>query len=67
MPVAPDPQQQAKHPVTRLAGPYGHPIHPILVTVPIGSWTASLVSVGRCLPAILRVSRTHGPRTTGRR
>ena len=38
-----DPQQQAKHPVSMLAGPYGHPIHPILVTVPIGAWTASLV------------------------
>ena len=34
---------QAKHPVTALAGPYGHPFHPILVTVPIGSWVASLV------------------------
>jgi uncharacterized membrane protein len=29
--------------VSVLAGPYGHPIHPILVTVPIGAWTASLV------------------------
>jgi uncharacterized membrane protein len=26
-----------------LAGPYGHPFHPILVTVPIGAWLASLV------------------------
>ena len=43
MSVASDPQQQAKRPVTVLAGPYGHPIHPILVTVPIGAWTASLV------------------------
>jgi uncharacterized membrane protein len=25
------------------AGPYGHPFHPILVTVPIGAWVASLV------------------------
>lgn len=33
----------AKHPVTTLAGPYGHPFHPILVTVPIGAWVASLV------------------------
>jgi uncharacterized membrane protein len=32
-----------KTPVTVLAGPYGHPVHPILVTVPIGTWTASLV------------------------
>src|SRR5436190_1792805 len=33
----------AKEPVTPLAGPYGHPFHPILVTVPIGAWVASLV------------------------
>ena len=26
-----------------LAGPYGHPFHGILVTIPIGSWVASLV------------------------
>lgn len=32
-----------KHPVTSLAGPYGHPFHPILVTVPIGAWVASIV------------------------
>lgn len=36
--------QQAKHPVSAvLAGLYGHPLHPILVTVPIGAWVASLV------------------------
>jgi len=34
---------QAKHPVTVLAGPYAHPLHPILVTVPIGAWAASLI------------------------
>jgi uncharacterized membrane protein len=33
----------AKHPVTPIAGPYGHPFHPILVTIPIGAWVASLV------------------------
>jgi uncharacterized membrane protein len=34
----------AKHPVSAvLAGPYGHPIHPILVTVPIGAWVCALV------------------------
>jgi uncharacterized membrane protein len=34
----------AKQPVSAaLAGPYGHPFHPILVTVPIGAWVASLV------------------------
>jgi uncharacterized membrane protein len=36
-------ETHAKHPVTRVAGPYGHPFHPILVTVPIGAWVASLV------------------------
>jgi uncharacterized membrane protein len=33
-----------KEPVSALlAGPYGHPFHPILVTVPIGAWVCSLV------------------------
>ncbi|WP_326547875.1 DUF2231 domain-containing protein [Mycolicibacterium sp. ND9-15] len=36
--------EQAKQPVSRLlAGPYGHPFHPILVTIPIGAWVCSLV------------------------
>jgi uncharacterized membrane protein len=35
--------QQAKRPATMLAGPYGHPLHPVLVTVPIGAWVSSLV------------------------
>lgn len=34
---------RAKQPRTPLAGPYGHPFHPIVVTIPIGTWTASLV------------------------
>jgi uncharacterized membrane protein len=38
-----DGMRQAKRPVTLLAGPYGHPLHPIAVTVPIGAWVASLV------------------------
>jgi uncharacterized membrane protein len=37
------PMEQAKRPVTVLAGPYGHPLHPALVAVPIGAWIASLV------------------------
>ncbi|HEY2947467.1 MAG TPA: DUF2231 domain-containing protein [Micromonosporaceae bacterium] len=37
------PRKQAKHPVTVLAGPYGHPLHPALVAVPIGAWIASFV------------------------
>jgi uncharacterized membrane protein len=35
--------RRAKRPRTILAGPYGHPIHAILVTIPIGSWTAALI------------------------
>src|ERR671927_776910 len=35
---------RAKQPVSAvLAGPYGHPFHPILVTVPIGAWVSGLV------------------------
>jgi uncharacterized membrane protein len=37
-----DPVQEAKRPLTRIAGPYGHPLHPALVTVPIGAWVASM-------------------------
>ena len=33
---------EAKRPLTPIAGPYGHPFHPILVTVPIGAWVASM-------------------------
>lgn len=36
--------QPAKQPLNAaLAGPYGHPYHPALVTLPIGAWLASLV------------------------
>jgi uncharacterized membrane protein len=35
--------ERAKQPKTVLAGPYGHPFHPVLVTVPIGAWVASVV------------------------
>ena len=35
---------QAKRPVSALlAGPYGHPLHPVLVNVPIGAWVAASV------------------------
>ncbi|WP_033292465.1 DUF2231 domain-containing protein [Amycolatopsis jejuensis] len=34
----------AKQPVSpAMAGPYGHPFHPILVTVPIGAWVCAVV------------------------
>ena len=36
--------ERGKHPVSPLlTGPYGHPFHPILVTVPIGAWVTGLV------------------------
>jgi uncharacterized membrane protein len=33
----------AKEPANAAAGPYGHPFHPIMVTVPIGAWTGALI------------------------
>src|SRR3954447_18099032 len=36
-------EMSGKRPVTPVAGPYGHPFHPIFVAVPIGAWIASLV------------------------
>jgi uncharacterized membrane protein len=39
-----DGEPRAKEPISSvLAGPYAHPFHPILVTVPIGAWVASVV------------------------
>ena len=38
-----DDMRRAKETVPVLAGPYGHPVPPILVTVPIGAWVTSLV------------------------
>ena len=35
--------RRAKRPRSILAGPYGHPFHAILVTIPIGAWTAALI------------------------
>jgi uncharacterized membrane protein len=32
-----------KEPVSAAAGPYGHPIHPIMVTLPIGSWIGAVI------------------------
>jgi uncharacterized membrane protein len=35
---------RAKDPVSAaLAGPYGHPFHPMLVTLPIGAWICSVI------------------------
>lgn len=36
-------RERGKRPATRLAGPYGHPFHPMIVPVPIGAWVASVV------------------------
>ena len=35
--------RRAKRPATILAGPYGHPFHPLLVAIPIGVWVAAFV------------------------
>jgi uncharacterized membrane protein len=35
--------RDAKEPVTPAAGPYGHPFHPIFVTLPIGAWVCALI------------------------
>ena len=37
------PERDAKQPLTPVAGPYGHPFHPALVTLPIGAWICSLI------------------------
>ncbi|MGI8721547.1 MAG: DUF2231 domain-containing protein [Geodermatophilaceae bacterium] len=39
----PEGLRRAKRPKSPLAGPYGHPFHPLLVTVPIGAWVAVLI------------------------
>jgi uncharacterized membrane protein len=33
----------AKRPRSIIAGPYGHPLHATMITVPIGAWTAAIV------------------------
>ena len=35
--------RKAKRPRTALAGPYGHPFHAMVITIPIGAWVASFV------------------------
>jgi uncharacterized membrane protein len=40
---APAAAQSAKRPLTVLAGVYGHPLHPVLVPIPIGCWVAAFV------------------------
>lgn len=37
------PLRRAKRPRSIIAGPYGHPFHALLVTIPIGAWSASIV------------------------
>jgi len=36
-------QLQSKKPRSPVAGTYGHPVHPMIVTVPIGAWVCALV------------------------
>jgi uncharacterized membrane protein len=45
--------RMAKRPRVPVAGPYGRPLHPALVTVPIGTWLGSVV--------FDVASRTKGP------
>lgn len=33
----------AKRPATPLAGPYGHPFHPLVVILPIGAWLMAVI------------------------
>ena len=35
--------RRAKRPRSIVAGPYGHPFHATVVTIPIGAWTAAVV------------------------
>lgn len=37
------PHARSKRPKSPIAGPYGHPFHPLMVTIPIGTWVASLI------------------------
>jgi uncharacterized membrane protein len=44
MPVEPRNTEQmleSKRPLTILAGPHGHPLHPALVAIPLGCWVGS--------------------------
>jgi uncharacterized membrane protein len=38
-----DALRRAKRPLSPIAGPYGHPFHSLLVTVPIGTWIGALI------------------------
>jgi uncharacterized membrane protein len=40
---ADSPLRRAKRPRSILAGPYGHPFHATVITIPIGAWTSSIV------------------------
>ena len=48
----------AKNPAHILAGPYGHPTHPVAVMVPLGAWMSSLA-----LDLLAR--RSKGKRSSG--
>lgn len=39
----PSAHRRAKRPATRVAGPYGHPFHPMIIPVPIGAFVIALV------------------------
>ena len=54
--------EQAKRPRSRVAGSYGHPVHPMLVTLPIGAWVGSLafdvISHASDEPAVFAIGST---------
>jgi uncharacterized membrane protein len=55
MPGSARPEVHAvKRPSSPLAGPYGHPLHPIAVTLPVGAFVSSLVF------DVLTLTRAHG-------
>lgn len=37
------PPARSKHPRSLIAGPYGHPFHPIAVIIPIGAWVSGIL------------------------
>jgi uncharacterized membrane protein len=45
--MSPDPSAEnlrsAKRPLSVVAGPYGHPFHPVVIPLPIGAWILSVV------------------------
>ncbi|AZS36082.1 hypothetical protein CVS47_00681 [Microbacterium lemovicicum] len=41
--MAHPPPARSKYPRSPIAGPYGHPFHPIAIIIPIGAWVAAII------------------------